>query len=350
MAKNITVNSKKCELMKAINSPKYGSKTILTNSSWEYVELWLKRCRAATSKDALFYWQQAHNFYNASALLPINAKPLTSYYCCLNAAKALLRVKGIENEKLNHHGITADRYSENNSLSLLNNKVIFLGSGVLAELSKYFFEPVTKVSYSVADLMYNIPCIHRAYSVTFSSTELFIPIRNVEFVKKEASTEAWIQFEVDGRYANAKALQNLPHGYEHDIGIKDMYVVRRKKRFKWDIHSQPKTVKLQKLSNYHTTIRKDIYYIYGESKLWYLKKEMTENTHIVSRSSITLIYAILHWLSELVRYDPQRFQAFMETKQNWLINEFISNGLDQYIDEISCEITGEDIMCTGYRK
>jgi len=40
----------------------------------------------------------------------------------------------------------------------------------------------------------------------------------------------------------------------------------------------------------------------------------------------------------------------MKSKQNWLIHEFINKGLDQFIDEISCEITGEDIMCTGYRK
>ena len=36
----------------------------------------------------------------------------------------------------------------------------------------------------------------------------------------------------------------------------------------------------------------------------------------------------------------------MKSKQNWLLHEFINNALDQFVDEI----TGEDIMCTGYRK
>lgn len=40
----------------------------------------------------------------------------------------------------------------------------------------------------------------------------------------------------------------------------------------------------------------------------------------------------------------------MKSKQNWLLHEFINNALDQFVDEVGCEITGEDIMCTGYRK
>ena len=50
------------------------------------------------------------------------------------------------------------------------------------------------------------------------------------------SKEAWIKFEVSGRYANAKALKNLPSKFERDLGVDDKYVIRMKKRFNWDIH------------------------------------------------------------------------------------------------------------------
>lgn len=40
----------------------------------------------------------------------------------------------------------------------------------------------------------------------------------------------------------------------------------------------------------------------------------------------------------------------MKTNQNWLLHEFVDNCLYQYIDEISCEITENDIMPSGYRK
>ena len=75
-------------------------------------------------------------------------------------------------------------------------------------------------------------------------------------------------------------------------------------------------------------------------------------TGIIQRSlfMITLIFAVMHWLSELVRYNPQKFKQMMGTKQNWLIHEFVDNALYPYIDEISCEITKTDIMTNGYRK
>ena len=102
MFKDICINNKSCELMKSVNKPKYGSRTILTDSCWEYVSLFLKRQSITGASDALFYWEQAHSFYLASKELPDDARPLTSYYCILNAAKALLRYKGVENIKLNH--------------------------------------------------------------------------------------------------------------------------------------------------------------------------------------------------------------------------------------------------------
>ena len=58
----------------------------------------------------------------------------------------------------------------------------------------------------------------------------------------------------------------------------------------------------------------------------------------------------MHWLSELVRYTPGKFGLLMETKQNWLIHEFVDNALYHYINEIPCEITKADIMTNGYRK
>ena len=101
--KEICISSKSCELMKSVNKPKYGSKTILTDSCWEYVSLFLKRQSIAGASDALFYWEQAHSFYLASKALPDSACALTSYYCILNAAKALLRYKGIDDSNFAPH-------------------------------------------------------------------------------------------------------------------------------------------------------------------------------------------------------------------------------------------------------
>ncbi len=349
MIKPIVVNSKEITIMKPTTNSDYNSKTILTNSVWEYVELWLKRHSGDNEENALFYWEQAKYFFNASENLPINSKPLTSYYCCLNASKALLSISGIALDNISH-GITSNRYAQNSS-SLENTKVIFLGSGVLNELSRYFSEDVNKREYIIKDLFYNIPCIHRAFCITFrNSPELFIPINNIKFVRNDETSDAWVQFEVDNRYANGTALRYIPSYYKRDSGIKDTYTVRKENaRFKWDIHTKIDD-RLNNLNKYHKKIRKDIHYIYGDTKLWYIKKDIPTNSHIIERNSITIIYAVMHWLSELVRYNPRLFDKYMKTNQNWLLNEFIENALYQFIDEISCEITKKDIMTSGYRK
>lgn len=350
--KPLEINSKAVHIMKSVTAANYSGKTVLTNSSWEYVELWLKRQSSEKSKRALFYWLQAKNFYMASEVLPIESRPLTSYYCCLNAAKALLAIKGpdtIDFDNLSH-GISSDRKQWANSNDIKKAEVIFNGSGVLFELSRYFNEEAIKKKYSVYDLMYNIPCIHRAFSITYGCCELFIPVKDVCFIIDTSIKKGWVQFQIDGRYANGRSLKYVPKSYEK-VKYKDSngYLMRKKQRFNWDIHEKI-DVRLQALSKYHGSIRKDLLYIQGDARLWYIKKDIKTNSHILNRNSITLIFAVFHWLSELVRYNPEKFESLMKTKQNWLIHEFVDKSLNQYIDEISCEITENDIMTTGYRK
>lgn len=61
----------------------------------------------------------------------------------MNAAKALLCINGINVTNISH-GITQSRYTQSTSNSLDKAEVIFLGSGVLNELSRYLGEDVNK--------------------------------------------------------------------------------------------------------------------------------------------------------------------------------------------------------------
>ncbi|MEL0637023.1 hypothetical protein V6259_09630 [Marinomonas sp. TI.3.20] len=60
-------------------SPKLDSKVILTDSTWQFVEIYLKR--NCTNSDAVFYWQQAKNFYEATKQLDLISKPLRGLAC-----------------------------------------------------------------------------------------------------------------------------------------------------------------------------------------------------------------------------------------------------------------------------
>ncbi len=350
MQKIISIKSKAITIMKPITTADYKGKTVLTNSSWEYVELWFKRQSRKEANEALFYWQQAKYFFSASECLPRNSKPLTSYYCCLNATKALLCMNKIDVHNISH-GITQNRHGNAASNSLENAEVIFLGGGILTELSRYLGEEVTKQTQVIKDLLYNIPCVHRAFALTYvGSPELFIPIKDISFVREDTTSKAWVQFTVDERYANGTALRYLPSGFKKSTTEGAEYYLRKENsRFKWDIHSGIDE-RLNNLAAYHKKVRKDLHYIYSDSRLWYIKKDIPTNPHILRRNSLTLIFAVMHWMSELVRYNPEKFEKYMRSNQNWLLNEFIENALYQFVDEISCEITHQDIMTAGYRK
>lgn len=263
MQKAITINSKEISLLKPITSADYKSKTILTDSAWEYVELWFKRQKDEKSKNALFYWQQAKHFFLASEKLPQNSKPLTSYYCCLNATKALLCVNGINVTNISH-GITQARHEQVQNNSLDKAEVIFLGSGVLNELSRYLGENVDKQTHNIKDLLYNIPCVHRSFAITYTgTTELFVPIRNLKFIREDTTSKAWVQFDLDARYANASILRYLPAGYKRvpPPPESNTYIIRKENsRFNWNIHSDLNQ-RMQDLSNYHRKVRKDLFYI-----------------------------------------------------------------------------------------
>tara|TARA_R110001606_G_scaffold394467_1_gene565405 strand:- start:6567 stop:7145 length:579 start_codon:yes stop_codon:yes gene_type:complete len=177
-----------------------------------------------------------------------------------------------------------------------------------------------------------------------SAKELFIPIRNPEIVRSRTTNEAWFSAELDKKYANMNTVNKLSNNYEKDEGITDRFVIRSTRRFQW-IPSQ-KTQSLLRYQQYHKVLRKDLFYIHSPQRLWYIKRSNGVEGFI-ERSTITLIFAAMHKLSELARYSPERLAKHFEGRYNWLLSEFISIAPLQFIDELSCELTGYEFMPPG---
>ena len=322
---------------KGVIDPNFGALHVLSNDPWAYVELFLKR---AGSEDSLAYWLQARRFADASYDLGPDAAPLTLYYSFLNAAKALLSHKSLVHSE--RHGVGGGR-PENARTSLSNEQVKFQSGGVLPALCSYFNESVgPNDEYTLKEILWNIPFIHRAYCLSFtSSSELFVPLEGARYVKHDANSEAWFQAEVVPRYSDGRILSSLPSSFE-TWSENDRTFVRRKKRFKWyhgTCNANAKTNAQLRLARYHASLRRVICNIAGDRDLWYIKKDLSSNK-IGSRHTICLIFAAMHRLSELSRYDPRGLDRHLTSKANWLLVEFINHAMDQYIDQIATEITG----------
>lgn len=345
----LKINNRKVRLLKSHKSADYEYKTVLSYSSFKYVELWLRSQKGKKYENALFYWKQAYTFERASEKLPIEAKPLTAYYCIMNATKALLSIHGVSMVNI-CHGVSASR--QNTCGSIRQDEIIYTGSGVLFELSKYLGEPLNKASYKVFDLLYNIPCIHRTFTITYSDMpDLFIPINNAyyEVFKNVPHNrfDSYIRFNICQRYNINQIIRNIHNSIEKVSKERDCFF-RLKARWSYPVGAKQHDIAMR-INQYHSKIRKYFYYISGTTPLWYVKKYLPRNSHIIDRHSLTLIYGVMHWLSELVRYSPDVFDKVMNSRQNWLIQEFVNMALPQFIDEISSEITGADILCPGLR-
>jgi hypothetical protein len=333
-------NCRSLRLHKCMIDPDFGSRTVLVEDQWAYCEMWLRR---QGMDKALFFWRQAEEFYRAGNDLPKTCSPLTKYYAALNAAKAFLISKNVTIDP--YHGLTGE--SLVGKTSLTREQVRVKGLGVLPQLCHFFGESVAGEIYNLKDILYNLPYIHRAYTITFKSQpELFVPIADPVFVRKHGSSQSWLCFEIkDARFQSEQMMNSLPD-YEHDVGVKGKFIVRRKKRFRWkDTDSQQDN--LQHFLAYYRKVRRAACYIKGTSRLWYVKRQINSGK-VIERSSLTLTYMALHRLSEIARYTPDKLSKHFESQHNWLLSEFINLSLEQFVDEIAAEMTGQEFMPTGY--
>lgn len=331
----LLIAGKPVRLHGCIIEPDFRTQRVLCSDPWDFVGLWLKR---NARKEALFYWEQARNFFDASLKLPTLSSPLTSYYCFLNATKALLSCK--EMSFVESHGVGGRALNGNKSLQ--NEIVDFQGAGILPTLCKYLDEPDNAgKQFSLGEIFWQMPFIHRSFCLSYKgTTELFIPLNSNSFMRRDGSKEAWFQAEIDRRYVNAHTKKTITPGFEL-FSDEGRYFIRRKRRFKWsgrDIEAS-----LEQFKRYHKTIRRRIIPIYSSENRWYLKKCVAGHDKL-NNSQLVLIYAAMHRLSELCRYDPLSLAGHFNVNHNWLLSEFIRTAPGQFVFGVASEITGLEFI------
>lgn len=338
--KNLNYKKRLLKPHKSLVKPNFDSKPVQVRNHWEYVEVWLHKNRAP--KKAKLYWNQAKNFYYSSRELNFLSSPLTLYYCILNATKTLLLTKGIQYQE--KHGV-GGRILQGDT-TLKNERVDFHTQGILPKLSEYLGESVSSSSFTLHEVLYNLPFIHRCFCISNNLTnELYIPVKNPKIVAHKTYHQAWFCAELGDNYSNKHTLNKLiPLNYERDLSVKDWYVIRNKKRFKWYYQGPKRLNNILRLQNYHSKIRNHLQYIYDTETSWYIKR--TGVNGIIDKSVLTLTYAAMHRFSELSRYTPERYSRHLELNQKWLISEFLKSAPIQFIDQIAAEITHQNIEVT----
>lgn len=341
---NIKINGKIVKPQKSIKDPILGSKNVLTNSRWEFVELWLKKEK---KDEALFYWNQAKEFNKAAFGLSTLSSPLLHYYSFMNATKALLSAKNVTYNS--YHGVKSNSVANRKKISLSNEGIEIKNNGILPSLSQYLGETEVESIHTLQEIFFNLPYIHRTYCLTYpNQTDMFIPLKKCEFVQETNTTEVYLRAILSEDFANRYVLNRLPPSFIFDCYIGKEICIRSTNNMA--INKPTKLTQVEKghFKDFHEILRKDLFYINGSHTLWYLKSTVAGPKKL-DRFSCTLTLGAMHRLSELCRYKPLEMNSFLSSQKNWLLSEFIQQSPDQFLDEIASEITGYQFLQPNIR-
>jgi hypothetical protein len=97
------------------------------------------------------------------------------------------------------------------------------------------------------------------------------------------------------------------------------------------------------VSGNNKQIRRRVVPIFSSENRWYIKKSVAGHDKLVS-SQLVLIFASMHRLSELSRYDPISFAGHFNVNHNWLLSEFIRAAPSQFVYGMASEITGLEFI------
>ena len=361
--RDVETNSVSLRLRKPYSQADLSSHTVLTDDVFSYVDFYFKTHKKnikrsngkVVEQNHLFYWAQAKNFYNATKVLPIEAAPLPMYYCMLNAVKAYLIYKckifdDIENDFRSHGLQEANSDVDGNAKKLSEIYVKHFNYGVFSRFGKDLMGDMFNDTWrcsndgamSVQKLLYYLPFVHSAYISTYKlprNKEHFIPLKSgttptFRFTK---SNKIYLVAELDKSYFKQNAVtipeeikNSLPDGFAINIDngfelVSKESLLKKDVKFKYD------------------TFRKSFSYITGNKRIWYLNRN---NSEISDLNTMIIEIALAHRFSEIVRYKPEQMVKLLQGKENWLIHEFLSLALDQFMDEIACQITKQEIMTT----
>ncbi|WP_434347508.1 YaaC family protein [Myxococcus virescens] len=331
---------------KSAVAPILDARTVLTKSPWDFVSLWLK---TNSTKPAQLYWEQARRFASASTEMPVQSAPLLHYYSFMNAAKALLESKGLAFKE--HHGVRSHNMrSASAVIDLTNEGVRIEKHGVLPALATYLGDTDPRNSYSLQEILFNLPFVHRTYCLTYKTQEdLFYAVTEPAYKFDTNTSEAYLSAYISRDFAHQKYMKALAASFVADPGGNDPRAIRSTATARISQAEITSSADMASLNALHRTLRRDLHYIAGAQTLWYVKAANVPGPARIDRSPITLTLAGMHRLSEICRYRPVELDAFLSGSENWLLTEFVLMSPEQYLDAIAAEITGHQFLLPNVR-
>lgn len=221
--------------------------------------------------------------------------------------------------------------------------------GIAPALSQYLNEAESSTMHSLEELLFNLPCIHRTFCLTYKNQkDLFIPLTDCRLEFDPLALSVHFCGKISKDFAGPETFRRLPPSFVADLEFNDGRSIRSTATATLTRPEAKTAVERESVASLLRGLRPDLNYIFGAQTLWYAKAIVSGPARL-KRSPLTCTLLAMHRLSEICRYRPLELASFLNGQKNWLLTEFIRMSPKQFLDEISAELTGQQFMLPNVR-
>lgn len=313
------------------------------------------------------YIHQAENYWQGALKTVYKSSPLLYYYCFLNLVKGFLVLKReLPTSKKEIHGLLS---SGNKWEGDLTDKKL----NIKRENGKYFpiFEKYYRALFNCEppEELNILALLAHCFDITYQYLRVVHDEPRItpflyRFVFDKESKESWIVMRVLknsslGRFS--KTYQKFFEEFERvqisgpiDLLFMDIFNLRFGEWQDYDYYQSKKTEKgedvpVEKLKDqikesFKTWLEPNYY---PDEFSGYINFPKTQESELPINEELS-IYAVMFFLSEIVRYHPEYLEKILRTPHGWLLEGFIEECPLKFLRAITSRIMGKIICISSF--
>lgn len=292
------------------------------------------------------FLNQARQYYDTTSSVAPVAKPLLGYYFALNLTKVFLTVSdpGTTARPVMRHGLSqAFRPGRRYSFQRERFKIQSAGAfRLLAERTGMRHCWADGHEIGLSELLPYLPDAYDLYADSYDEAPNLIPVTSVD-VLFGPGKEGWIRVEVDPhvlRRRNLKPERLLT--VARPFGDRFRLVATDESTYSYE------SIDSFTYGHKRSEVTSDLTQLYDETLLASDRSFPGPRQFIVLSARPKLLsheavaFAVLHHLSNVVRYRPSDAERLLTTRNAWLLTSWVDRSCENLLLNLASRITNED--------
>lgn len=293
------------------------------------------------------YLNQARQYYRAISELEPVAKPLPAYYFALNLTKAFLTIVDPATTATSlMHGLsnvpaTGTNYSFQRERMRIQPRGVFR---LLAERTGMGHCWGSNYQLSLADLMPYLPEAVHLYADAYGTAPRLLPVEDVRVLFDPAAKEAWLRIDISKAVMQQRRITTTSLAREaRIIGDRFRFVHTKDDR----VHSLELTTPLT-YPHRKSDVLEALVGLFDECLIACDRSfpgarryvVLSTRTQLLSHEAVT--FAVLHHLSNMVRYRPNDAEHILLTRHAWLLTSWVDRASEGLLLNLASRVTREE--------